>query len=213
MNNKRKCFGIIFLTAFLIACSLIANLAVTPESTLPPQSVTLARTEPATPVPEPSPEPMHSDWLYYQDQKCGFEIRYPPSGVITEEASGLIRIDLPIIPGTNLHEKYLEINCQAKVEPCLSPLSAGYDPGLLETTTQVINGSEFFVQSGSEGAVGNYYDWKSYSVSSNSHCISFDFVLHSVNAQNYTPPIPEFDELTERAIFSEIMSSFSWLNP
>lgn len=148
----------------------------------------------------------------YQNTSYGFQLSYPEQGQLTEGTDGqLARIDLPIAPGTNLHEKYAQIDVQEDAGKCISPLAQGYDPGMLKTDQITVNGIDFNTTSGSEGAAGNYYDWIAYSTIRNGICISISFVLHSTNPFNYPTPPPEFDKPSETKVFMEIISTFKWM--
>jgi hypothetical protein len=213
----------IFLIALLaLACDLpvlvsggaptvpAAGETATPVQ-LPPQETA------PSPVPAATntlaPTPLHGEWPSYSGELCGFAVRYPPEATLTVGEDGAARIDLPIAADTNLREKYLEVACRSGEVPCVSPQAAGYEPGSLSTATMNENGTEFTVQSAGEGAAGNFYQWQGYSVTRGGQCLTLTFVLHSVNAMNYNPPIAEFDEAAETGVFGEIMSTFAWLSP
>lgn len=59
--------------------------------------------------------------------------------------------------------------------------------------------------------MGHLHEWVGYSTLKNNACISMDFVLHSLNAGNFDPPVPEFDKAAESAVFTQIMSTFEWV--
>jgi hypothetical protein len=115
------------------------------------------------------------------------------------------RIILPITPGTNLAEKYLEISVVEGSQPCRSPLGSA----AAVSQPRVFNGTRFLMESGSEVAAGNDYEWKSYSTINGTACISFTFVLHSHPVQVYQPPLPAFDEEAESAVFLTIMQNYT----
>lgn len=154
-----------------------------------------------------------ADWLTYQNERCKFLINYPPTGSLIEEGDQYARIDLPVAPGTNLREKYLELSCREVPGSCDSPHASGYSPSALGMETRIVDGAEFSVQSAIEGAAGNIYEWESYSTQRGDLCLSLTLVLHSVNAENYSPPIPEFGRTAERAALESILSSLAWLDP
>jgi hypothetical protein len=64
--------------------------------------------------------------------------------------------------------------------------------------------------SGSDAGAGNYYDFTAYTTTQGDTCVSLSFVLHSTAAQNYTPPLPEFDRNAESAVFEQIVATFQW---
>jgi hypothetical protein len=153
-----------------------------------------------------------SSWLTYTNTAYGFELQYPPGGSLATGATDTaVRIDLPITPGTNLVEKYLEINVTDGAGTCESPLAAGYAPGTLTPTNLVINGNNFARVSASEGAAGSFYEWTAYSTVNGSVCVSLTFVLHSHNPGVYSTPPPTFDGPGESAVFNLIVETFAWL--
>lgn len=231
----RPLFGLIAAALLALLCAACNNPAVeitpTPEvknlvaspramtpvstSTLPPTATSLPQpTSTSTPIPQASPtlppQPP-TGWKSYRNQEYGFELNYPPQAVLTEPEPDQIRIDLPFEPGTNLVEKYLQIDLRSDVEGCASPMAVGYDPGALQSENLLVNGSEFLKQSGSEGAAGNFYDWVGYSTTRDNTCISLTFVLHSLDPYNFETPPPTFDIPGESAVFELMLASFMWL--
>jgi hypothetical protein len=75
----------------------------------------------------------------------------------------------------------------------------------------VINGISFLKQTGGDAGAGNLHEWVAYSTLKNNDCISMDFVLHSLNPGNFATPIPVFDKAAESAVFTQVMSTFSWM--
>ena len=118
-----------------------------------------------------------------------------------------IKHELTIYPGTNLVEKYLQNSVVENANPCQSPLSPTSPPGS-PTETIVINGISFLKQVGGDAAAGNHYEWVAYSTLRNNACISMDFMLHSLGAIDPTPP--NYDKAAESAMFTQIMSTFTW---
>ncbi|MFT3891557.1 MAG: hypothetical protein QM730_07995 [Anaerolineales bacterium] len=91
----------------------------------------------------------------------------------------------------------------------LSPCKAtGFTnpPSTLSSIT--INGINFLVESGTDAALGNSYEWVSYSTLRNNACVNMNFVLHSANNG-----APAFDKTAESAVFRTVMSTFGWTNP
>jgi hypothetical protein len=193
MLKPGKAF-IFFVRTLVVAVLLSACTAVasTPAATI------------ASTLTEATSSPMASDLISYADSVFGFSLLYPAEGTLsTGGDSGIPRIDLPVQPGTNLQEKYLEIYTSFYEADCAIPQDA-------EAQDTEFNGVAFTQQSGVDAGAGNYYEWERYSANNGSACVSLYFVLHSTNPANYDQPPTEFDEVAERAVISQILSTFSW---
>jgi hypothetical protein len=173
-----------------IACGSPAATP-TPPPGLPTEPP--ATSPPAAPTPDP-----FADWLTYINADCGFQIRVPPDSIITPGADS-DNITLSFLPDTNLREKYLEVTCDV--------------PGPLPGDTRVFNGITFAYENAGDAGAGNYWNWTTYTAIADGLAAELMFMLHSVNAMNYTPPIPEFDEAYETGVFDMIMGTFVWLGP
>jgi len=160
-------------------------------------------------TPPTTPTPPTNNWPTYTNSTYAFNFRYPPGSERFFETTNSILINMPIAPGTNLREKYLQLTVLENVNPCQSPLSSTSRPGS-PTETIVFNGIPFFKQIGGDANVGNLHEWVGYSTLKNNACISMDFVLHSLAAGNFDPPVPEFDKAAESAVFAQVMSTFAW---
>ncbi len=151
-------------------------------------------------------------WNTYVNHAYGFELQYPTAGSIDPGATDTaVRIQLPFTPGTNLVEKFLDIAVQTGVSTCESPYAAGYTPGSLTPTTQVINGLTWVEESSSEGAAGSRYDWTAYSTVNGIVCVSLTFILHSHPPELFPTPPPTFNQSAESAVFLLIVDTFQWL--
>ncbi|HSB02640.1 MAG TPA: CARDB domain-containing protein, partial [Anaerolineales bacterium] len=163
---------------------------------------------PVTITPIPTTVTPAPGWLTYTNSTFGFQFNYPPQSERFFETDNSVLIKMPITPGTNLVEKYLQVNARV-ANPCQSPLSASSPPGS-PTETVVINGISFLKQTGGDAGAGNLHEWVAYSTLKNNDCISIDFVLHSLNPDNFATPIPVFDKAAESAVFAQVMSTFTW---
>ncbi|HEX6269521.1 MAG TPA: NBR1-Ig-like domain-containing protein [Anaerolineales bacterium] len=159
--------------------------------------------------PTITPVPPTDNWLTYTNSTYGFQFKYPPGSERFFETNNSILIRMPITPGTNLMEKYLQMSVNENVNPCQSSLSDTSRPGS-PTETVVFNGIPFFKQIGGDAGAGNFHEWVGYSTLKNNACISMDFVLHSLAAGAFEPPVPEFDKAAESAVFAQVMSTFGW---
>ncbi|RPJ19612.1 MAG: hypothetical protein EHM33_29985, partial [Chloroflexi bacterium] len=123
-----------------------------------------------TPVPPTiTPIPPTNDWPAYTNSTFGFQFNYPPQSERFFETTNSILIKMPITPGTNLREKYLQMSVRENINPCQSPLAQSGMPGTPENV--VINGISFLKQTGGDGGVGHLHEWVSYSTLKNNACI------------------------------------------
>ena len=181
-----------------------ASFASTPVPATPTSTPTNTPT-PSTAVPTTTGTNT-TGWNTYQNTKFGFSFQFPPGSSVSGQTDNSGHIDLPIlISGTNLHEKYLDVGVVEDASTCKSPLSGGPDSTSENIT---INGTPFLKESGSQGAAGNFYDWTQYSSFKGTDCLTFNFVMHSVNPGVYETPPPLFDKTAESAVFTTIMSTF-----
>jgi hypothetical protein len=152
--------------------------------------------------------------LTYTNQKYGFQFAYPANAVITTALDSFVHMNLPIlIQGTNLGEKYLEVNVSENATTCSSSLANG-NPYVTSETVTTMNGLQFLKQSAEDRALGNIYDWIAYSTMKGTTCVTLTFVLHSTNPDNsYPVPPPVYDKNMESAVFLDIVSSFNWTTP
>ncbi len=192
MFKYLKVLSVLFVAFSLVACNL-------------PTSV-----PPVTEVPVPAP---HGDWLTYTNTKYHFQLQYPPDGQVSDETEYSVRIFLPVLPDTNLGEKFLDVSAAENVSPCTSPQMQGYEPDAIQSEQVTVNNIQFTLESGADAGAGNIYEWTAYSTASGNVCVSLTFVLHSTNLAMYETPPSEFDSAVEVAVFEEIASTFTWLNP
>ena len=161
-----------------------------------------------TPIPPTiTITPPTTDWQTYTNSTYGFQFKYPPQSEVFNQFPKSLLMNLPIIPGTNLGEKYLEMSVTQNAGTCQSPIDTIH--GTSETVT--INGISFLKQTGGDANVGNLHEVVAYSTARDNTCVSMGFVLHSLAAGNYDPPQLEFDRAAESAVFLQMMSTFTWI--
>ncbi|HUI88847.1 MAG TPA: NBR1-Ig-like domain-containing protein [Anaerolineales bacterium] len=167
----------------------------------------------ATPISSTTNTPLPGT-LTYVNQAYGFEFNYPSQALISNQTSTGARITLPFTPGTNLAEKYLDVNvaANATASTCISPTAQQYAPGSLQPQQVTFNGVNFVRESGELGAAGNLFDWVAYSTLKGTNCISLTFTLHSINPGAVSTPPPTFDMQAESAVFMNIVSTFLFLS-
>lgn len=151
-------------------------------------------------------------WQTCLSPQYAFEVKIPGAATLTDNTAASARIDLPVAPGTNLVEKYLQIEARQNVSPCSSPMADGYAPGDVSRQPVQVNGVEFVKESRVGVATGNIYTWEAYSTHQGDLCLSLSFVLHSFDPQLQPTPPPEYDQASESAVFSQILSTFAWLS-
>jgi photosystem II stability/assembly factor-like uncharacterized protein len=167
----------------------------------------IVRVESGTP---PTVTTNPSTWPLYTNSQYGFQFKYPVDAQIVDQAVNSVKINLPFASGTNLREKYLQMSVLEDANPCQSPWSDTSPPGS-PTETIVFNGISFLKQVGGDAAAGNQYQWTAYSTLNGNACISMNFMLHSLGAGAFDPPVQEFNKAAESAVFAQIMSMFTWI--
>jgi hypothetical protein len=147
------------------------------------------------------------DWLTYTNTTYGFQIKYPPQSERYFETPSSILIRLPIAPGTNLVEKYLQLMVQENYDTCM----------LLDDATDrqfvVINGITFVKETGISQSAGQIRKVTTFHTQRENVCVTLPFILHSGNPDNYDPPIPTYDEVAESAVIMQMMATFAWTTP
>jgi hypothetical protein len=145
-----------------------------------------------------------SNWNTYQNAKYGFNFKFPPGSVITSQTDTAGRIFMPIVSGTNLVEKYVDVTVVEDTSPCKTPTD-----GAATSEDVTINSIDFLKETGTGVATGNIYDWVAYSTTKENACISLTFVLHSTDLGSYSTPPAPFDRAAESKVFDTIMTTFS----
>lgn len=143
----------------------------------------------------------------YQNAKYNFKFTLPSGASIVSQTDNLGRVSLPIVTGgTNLLEKYVQVNVEENKNPCMSPAVDGTPTS---TDNVTINNIQFVKTTGQGAAAGNRYDWTAYSTTNNNACISLAFILHSANPGNYSTPPPVYDSAKESAVIGMTMATYN----
>lgn len=179
----------------------------TPTATNTP-GPTATATATATATSTPTPTATTSQATTFQNSKYHFRFALPSGATVQSQSDTLGRVNLPFASGTNLSEKYIDVNVRENVSPCISPTMDG---GSAATENVTINNIAFTKQTGQGVALGNIYDWVAYSTIRETACISLTFVLHSANPAVFPTPPPEFDKNAESGVFTTVMNSFSFI--
>jgi len=146
----------------------------------------------------------------FQNTKYNFKFTLPAGATIAGQSDTVGRVNLPFAAGTNLTEKYIQVNVVEGANPCVNPVM---DVASAVTENATINTIVFIKQTGQGIALGNIYDWVAYSTLRNNACISLTFILHSVNPANLPTPPPLFDKNAESAVFDTTIATFNWITP
>lgn len=178
----------------------VAPRVYRPGSTTPPTPISGT----TSPTPTATTQPNAST---YQNTKYGFKFTLPTGATIANQSDTAGRVNMTIASGTLLLEKYLEVSVTEGLTPC----KVKNMENVTGSENATLNNIQFLKETGQGVAAGNIYDWVGYSAAKNNACISMVFILHSANPGVYTTPPPNFDKAAESAVFTTIMSSFSWI--
>lgn len=173
------------------------KVAGTPVATATAQASVIVPAATSTSVPPASVPPNT-----YVNSKYGFTFTMPANSSLTTFSDSRARVTLPFIAGTNLTEKYLDVVVTEGLTPCKATSFTSPATGSSNVT---INGTDFLVENGTDSALGNFYEWKSYSTLRNNACVSLNFILHSANTG-----ASAFDKAAESNAFDSLMSTFGW---
>jgi hypothetical protein len=172
-------------------------VATTPVPTTAVPPTTAVATTPVTPAASA-----------YQNAKYNFKFTLPSGATIVSQTDNVGRVSLPIVTGgTNLLEKYIQVNVEENKNPCTS--SPAVDGAPTSTENVTINNIPFVKTTGQGAAAGNRYDWTAYATMNNNACISLAFILHSANPGNYSTPPPVFDSAKESAVIGTTMATYN----
>jgi hypothetical protein len=185
--------------------------AVTPTGSPAPSSTpTAAVTPTASKTPTSSPTVTASPavrpgWNTWRNDPYAFSFMFPPGSTVASQSATGGKVYLPITPGTNLKQKWVEVNVAEGVSPCKSP---GTHP--TDTSANVtFNGIQFLKETWGEGAMSHRADNTAYSTAKGNACITLTFVLWSVVPEVLETPPPLFDRAAEAAVFTQIMGTYT----
>jgi hypothetical protein len=187
-NEKKVNFGVganydkAIFAAIKVAGTPLPTVTLAPLLIAPPVT--------STPVPS----------NVYVNSKYGFSFTKPADSSLTAYSDNRARLTLPFAAGTTLLEKYLDVVVTEGLTPCKA---AGFTNPASGSSNVTINGTNFLVENGTDSALGNVYEWKSYSTVRNNACVSMNFILHFANNG-----APVFDRTAEAGVFDTVMTTF-----
>ena len=202
-----------------VATTAVATTATTPVATTAVATTAVATTAVATTAVATTAvattavatTPVTPAAAAFQNARYNFKFSLPSGSSIVSQTDTAAHVSLPIVTGgTNLLEKYVEVNVEENKSPCKSP---AVDGATASTENTTINNVAFVKTTGQGVAAGNRYDWTSYSTVQNNACISLAFILHSANPGVYLTPPPTFDANAESAVIASTISSYNKMNP
>ncbi len=137
-------------------------------------------------------------------------MRYPRESGVFHAGDHRVRFELPVRPGTNLVEKYVEVFCGVDSRSCAA---ARPFPAARDKTSIEINGVVYGVERGEDVAAGNLYEWTRYSTARDGRCLSVTFVLHSGQLGAYSEPVSSYDREEESTVFDAMARSLRFGKP
>lgn len=155
----------------------------------------------------PAAWPLQDPNLGTHHDPAGFSIAYPIGWRRLDTGEYPMVWSLQAPPGTTLLEKRMEIDVRETTEDCRQ---STYGGGLADAAAErvLINNTDFLFESGEGLALGNIYEWSSYSTSKGGACITITCVLHSSSSGVYATEPPPFDRTAESAVFDQLIRSF-----
>ncbi len=217
--SARATIGLTPTPTVALLSRLATAFAPTPDTTFAPIEETLI----------PPPDIDTSSWLLYHDDVQGFELMYPPDGRVKRNVEDYLeisqgndipgtRIDLPVVPGTTLEEKYMFVRVtDAPAGSCLPPAILSARPPVASKPDVAIihsGGMQFWRTHGtshvaSSHAAGEIGYWTSHG----SACVTLVGVLYSVSPGVFSTPPPSPNRDEELKVFTAIVATFRWTQP
>jgi hypothetical protein len=150
-------------------------------------------------------------WPVYINKKYGFSISYPLSGSISDDREDFARIEIPVLQGTTLREKFITIHCNQD-GIFSSPLNKNM-PVIDKPYEIDILGIRYLREGGLEGGMSKLWEWMSYSTSSKDKIVTISLRIMSSPRDVFLPSfVPTIDLAAEKEILLYILSTFTWLD-
>lgn len=150
-------------------------------------------------------------WPVYHNVKYGVSVSYPLDGNVVIEKDDFVQIDLPVLHGTNLQEKYMMI--YFKDDGVLSSPLAENMPQIDKSKYLDIFGLRFVRESGSEGGMCRLYEWVSYSTLRENKVVTLSLRLTTFPREVFLPHlVTKIDMAAEWETLLYVLSTFNWLN-
>jgi len=154
-------------------------------------------------------------WNLYQNNKYGFSFKYPFDTEEIFEKPESVRINFPMVPGTNLLEKWISVGVM-KGEPCSNPLTKNWsnEMGSKISKKKVKIGNLLFLREiGGEGNMGKWEQWVSYSTFKNGICVCMTINAIFMSDGPFHPhELPKIDANADKDMILKVASAFQWLD-
>jgi len=156
-----------------------------------------------------------NEWKVFQNKKYKFQLKYPLD--VTEILDRLVetRFEFPTIPGTNLREKFVKIEC-SESDNCTNPLTKDLpgDPGPMFERRRVKIGELLFLKEiGNDVGMSHGRQWVSYSIARKKMCVTLSIHSFVVDNSPYFPYIlPKIDLDADQELILYIASTFCWID-
>ncbi|HLO14007.1 MAG TPA: toll/interleukin-1 receptor domain-containing protein [Anaerolineales bacterium] len=152
-----------------------------------------------------------NSWPVYLNAECGFSLRYPKNGKLSQRTLGFVQIEFPIVPGTNLAERSLAVYFQPN-EDVPSPVRREL-PWIYQRSYVDILGLRFLKESGYESGMSHYHEMVRYTTSRQSKEVTPSFHLTTSAAEVFgIGVVMEIVRTAAKEILSYVVSTFTWLD-
>lgn len=149
-------------------------------------------------------------WPVYANKKYGFSVSYPMESNVSQENENFVRIDLPILSGTNLQEKYLVLSLRD--DGILSSPLVNKLPYVDIPTNVDVFGLRLLKESGSDAGMNRLYERISYSTQRNNRVVTITLHLSSFCREMFLPALlTQVDFVAEKEVLLYVTSTFVWL--
>jgi hypothetical protein len=150
-------------------------------------------------------------WPIYRNEHYGFSVHYP-KGRIAQQRDDYFQVDLPRIEGTDLHERFLSIDC--KEDGNLTNKNVPNSLWDYKSSYVDVLGLTFLREYGQEGGMSQTYSITSFSTQRQLRVVNLTSYLVTVapDALDLGPGmIVEIDKKAATELLLGVVSSFTWL--
>lgn len=176
-------------------------------------------------VPVVSPVSGPNGWKIYENVLEGFAFHYPPDAIWmdggTVDTDSIATIDLGTrvastsaisVPTTMLYVRILSATDPRMQNGYLSEAGWSDDAERVATSEKRIGNHTVYLASEQDAAAGSRYASYAYAIPHDDEFVILNFIVHSVNCQNYDDPTQcvSFDEERDTSGFEEIIETLQF---